>query len=249
MHATLQVSLRAALRGHRDVELIGPFLAAFDADDDSPFRNYAIPDEGAQPTGAEIECLRQAFARRNRLARLEFLPATAPAAEAALLQAGFVTEDRLPIMTCAPAQLRKLPAPFGISLTIADGSDELHQAASIQNASYGAPEPTAADVERLQRTVDAGGVVGLAHDATGNAVASGLVSAASNGFAEIAAVGVLPPWRRRGIATALTGTLSQAAIDRGVPILMLMAHQAEQAVYARAGFTVTSEIIFISSPA
>jgi len=86
MHATLQVSLRAALRGHRDVESIGPFLAAFDADDDSPFRNYAIPDEGAQPTAAEIECLRQVFARRNRLAHLEFLPATAPAAEAALLQ-------------------------------------------------------------------------------------------------------------------------------------------------------------------
>ena len=72
MHATLQVSLRAALRGHRDVESIGPFLAAFDADDDSPFRNYAIPDEGAQPTAAEIECLRQVFARRTALRAWSF---------------------------------------------------------------------------------------------------------------------------------------------------------------------------------
>ena len=53
--------------------------------------------------------------------------------------------------------------------------------------------------------------------------------------------------RRRGIAAALTSTLGRAAFDRGVPVLMLMAHEAEQAVYARAGFTVASEIIFIST--
>ena len=50
------------------------------------------------------------------------------------------------------------------------------------------------------------------------------------------------------IAAALTGTLGRAAFDRVVPVLMLMAHEAEQAVYARAGFTVASEIIFVSTP-
>jgi len=248
MHATLQASLRVALRGRRDVESIGPFLAAFDADDDSPFRNYAIPDEGARPTPEEVEDLCRAFTRRNRLPRLEFLPAAAPAAEAALLQAGFVTEDRMPIMTCVPAQLRELPPPPGIRLAVAVGSDALRQAVAIQNTAYGAPEPTAADVARLQHTIDAGGVVGLAQEVTGGGVASGLVAAPSLGFAELAAVGVLPPWRRRGIAAALTGTLGRTAFERGVPVLLLMAHEAEQAVYARAGFTIASEIIFISTP-
>lgn len=248
MHATLQASLRAALRGRRDVESIGPFLAAFDADDDSPFRNYAIPDEGARPTPEEVEELCRAFARRHRLPRLEFLPGAAPAAEAVLVEAGFVTEGRLPIMTCAPAQLRELPPPPGIRLTVAAGSDALRQAATIQNTAYGAPEPTDADVARLQHTIDAGGVVGLAQEVTAGGVASGLVAAPSDGFAEVAAVGVLPAWRRRGIAAALTSTLGRAAFDRGVPVLMLMAYDAEQAVYARAGFTVASEIIFISTP-
>jgi GNAT superfamily N-acetyltransferase len=248
MHATLQASLRAALCGRRDVESIGPFLAGFDADDDSPLRNYAIPDEGARPTLEEVEALRRAFARRHRLPRLEFLPATAPAVEAALLQAGFSTDDRLPIMTCAPEQLRELPPPPGITLAVAVGNEALRQAAAIQNTAYGAPEPTAADVARLQHTIDAGGVVGLAQEVAGGGVASGLVAAPSHGFAELAAVGVLPAWRLRGIAAALTGTLGRAAFDRGVPVLMLMAHEAEQAVYARAGFTVASEIIFISTP-
>jgi len=249
MHTMLQASLRAALRGRRDAESIGPFLAAFDPDDDSPFRNYAVPDEGARPTPEEIEDLRYAFARRMRLARLEFLPATAPAAEAALLQAGFVTEDRLAIMTCAPEQLRELPPPPGIRLAIAAGSDTLHQAAAIQNIAYGAPQPTAADVARLGHTIDAGGIVGLGHEVSGGGVASGLITAPRNGFAELAGVGVLLAWRRRGIAGALTGTLARAAFDRGVPIVMLMAHRAEQAVYTRAGFTVASDIIFISTPA
>jgi len=61
--------VRAALRGRRYFESVGPFLAAFDADDDSPFRNYAIPDEGSRPTPAEVEALRRAFARRHRLPR------------------------------------------------------------------------------------------------------------------------------------------------------------------------------------
>jgi hypothetical protein len=30
---------------------------------------------------------------------------------------------------------------------------------------------------------------------------------------------------------------------------MLMAYEAEQGIYARAGFTVASEIIFVSDPA
>jgi len=148
MHATLQASLRAALRDRRDVESIGPFLATFDPDSDSPFRNYAVPDDGARPTPEEVEDLRRAFVRRGRLPRLEFLPAAALEAEATLLQAGFVTEARLPIMTCAPTQLRELAPPPGIRLDVAVGSDALGQAAAIQNAAYGAPEPTATDVAR-----------------------------------------------------------------------------------------------------
>ncbi|MEA2185206.1 MAG: hypothetical protein QOK16_217, partial [Solirubrobacteraceae bacterium] len=60
--------------------------------------------------------------------------------------------------------------------------------------------------------------------------------------------GVLPDWRRRGLAGALTGSLGRAAFDRGVVALMLMAYEAEHGIYARAGFTVASEIAFMSIP-
>lgn len=247
MHAALQASLRGALSGRSDVIPIGPFLAAFDPDDDSPFRNYAVPDDGARPTVEEVEDLRRAFLRRGRLPRLEFLPAAAPAAEDTLLEAGFVTEARLPIMTCAPAQLREPPCPSGVTLEVAEKDVALRQAAGVQNAAYGAPQPQRADIARLQRTVSGGGVVGLARTSDGAGVGSGLIAAPSGDFAELAAVGVLRAWRGRGIAAALTASLAQRAFDRGIPALMLMAYETEQAIYARLGFAPASEIIFMSA--
>jgi ribosomal protein S18 acetylase RimI-like enzyme len=249
MHAMLQASLRGALLRRSDVASVGPFAVAFDPDSDNPFRNYAVPDDGARPTPAEVADLRSAFVARERRPRLEFLPAAAPAAEDALLRAGFVTEARLPIMTCAPAQLREVARPGEVELDAVAGGDALREAAAVQNAAYGAPPATDADVARLEDTVAAGGIVGLAREASGRAVGSGLVAAPSDGLAELAAVGVLPQWRRRGIAAALTGALGRAAFDRGIATLMLMAYEAEQGIYARAGFTVASEIIFVSDPA
>jgi ribosomal protein S18 acetylase RimI-like enzyme len=250
MHAMLQASLRGALLRRPDVVSVGPFTVAFDPDSDSPFRNYAVPDDGAHPTLAEVEDLRRAFVGRGRRPRLEFLPAAAPAVQDALLRAGFVAEARLPIMTCVPSQLRELAPPGEVELNTVAGGDALREAAEVQNAAYGAAPAADADVARLDDTIAAGGVVGLAREASGRAVGSGLVAAPSEeGLAELAAVGVLPAWRRRGIASALTGALGRAAFDRGVEVLMLMAYEAEQGIYERAGFTAASEIIFVSDPA
>lgn len=248
MHFLLQASLRAALRGRRDVEYVGPFLIAFDADDDSPFRNYAVPDDGANPTPVEVEDLRRAFLQRARIPRLEFLPAAAPAVESGLLAAGFRTEGRHPMMTCTADQLHERPSPTEIAVATVADRDALVEAAAVQNAAYGAGEPTEADIVRLERTVAAGGHVALARHADGQAIGSGLITDPSNGLAELAAVGVLPAWRRRGTAAALTGTLARAAFAGGTDIVMLMAaDEAEQRIYARSGFTEAAEIVFISA--
>lgn len=247
MHHLLQASLRAAVRERRDVESVGPFLAAFDPDDAHPFRNYAVPDDGADPTPAEVADLCRAFRRRERLPRLEFLPAAAPAVEPALLDAGFVTEARLPIMTCTADQLRQTPPPPGVELSTITEREALREAAAVQNAAYDAPPPTEADITRLQGTVASGGGVTLARHADGEAIGSGLVTAAADGIAELAAVGVLTAWRRQGLAAALTGSLARAAFDNGTQTVTLQAYDTEQSIYARAGFTAASEIIFVST--
>jgi predicted GNAT family acetyltransferase len=247
MHVLLQASLRAALRGRRDVQSIGPFLVAFDADDDRPFYNYAVPDDDANPTPAQVEDLRRAFLRRGRLPRLEFLPAAAPAVEAALLAAGFATEARLPIMTCTAEDLRACRPPPLVTISTVTARDALRDAACVQSAAYAA-QSSEADVARLERTAGSGGHVAVARHADGQAIGSGLVTAPNDGIAELATVGVLPAWRRRGTAAALVSTLVRAAFDAGTATVMLMpAGEPEQRIYARAGFTVTSEIALISA--
>lgn len=73
----------------------GPFVLRFDPRWASPYVNYAIPDDGAAPTAAEVDALVQAFRERDRRPRLEYLPGCAPQAEPALLAAGLLAAARV----------------------------------------------------------------------------------------------------------------------------------------------------------
>lgn len=248
--AAIHEYLRAAPRFASDAERVGPFLAGFDRHGDSPFRNYAIPDDGAAPTPDEVAALSAAFVRRHRKPRLEYLSSLAPAVEAALVAGGFRAEGRLPIMTCTAGAEQSLTVPSGIELVLVQPSheEELYACAAAQNEAYGAGLPTPSDVERLRATVASGGVVVLAHDAaSGEAAGAGLSTAPVAGLTEIAAIGVRPAFRRRGVAGALTMRLAREAARVGATTVFLMAaHDAEARIYGRAGFRITSEMLHIS---
>src|SRR5690242_7563284 len=80
-----------------------PSLVSLDKHDAGLFRNYAIPDDGAEVTPTQVAELVAVFVARGRTPRLEYLPRLCPAVEPGLVAAGFVPERRLPVMTCAPA--------------------------------------------------------------------------------------------------------------------------------------------------
>ncbi len=70
-----------------------------------------------------------------------------------------------------------------------------------------------------------------------------------DGITELAGVGVRVMFRRRGIAGALTTRLVREAIARGVTTVFLTpAHDAEERIYARAGFSRASEQLHIALP-
>jgi GNAT superfamily N-acetyltransferase len=103
-------------------------------------------------------------------------------------------------------------------------------------------------VAGLRRTADAGGVVVLARDAeTGEPAGGGLCVAPYDGVTELAAIGVREKFRRRGIAAAMAGWLTDAAFAKGMTLVFLMAHGADEArIYARAGFVDHGEVLHIS---
>jgi len=248
MDARVQSYLRAVGSRQRETAQVGPFFATFSPDDPNPYLNYALPDDGAVPSSGDVAALMTAYEHRHRIPRLEYIPRLAPAVEPALLVAGFLVEGRLPLMTRCPGEGQDLPMPEGIEFVVPGSDAELYGAVAVQNESYGAPPPPPEVASRKRESMAAGEIIIMARvKATGEPVGAGICSLPLDGVTEIAGVGVRAPFRRRGIAGALTVALARAAFGAGVSLAFLMAlHEAEALIYRRAGFSPIGEILHIS---
>lgn len=254
----LQQYLRGAAARNRDVERIGPFLATFDPHSTIPYLSYAIPDDGARPTAADVAALVNAYDRHDRLPRLEYLPVAAPDVEAALVAGGFAVEARLPVMTCTVGAAVD-PAPDDGIVIVPPATDEDFRAMrAAQHAAVSAlieghedsDEDDDGELARQRRQIADGGLALLARArATGAVVAGGVATVPGEGVTEIGGIGVLESHRRRGIAGAITAGLTRAAHAAGTTTVWLTpGDDGAHRVYARAGFTDTTCQVHLSRP-
>ena len=247
----IQSYLRTAAGRVRDTERLGPFLATFDRESDNRFLSYAVPDDGALPSQADVGHLVSAFRRRGRMPRLEYVITAAPAVEAVLVADGFAVEGRLAVMTCTPERLVDLSAPNGIELIEPGSDDEVLDLVTAQGEAYGGfLSSPAQDAARMHRNLAAGGIAVLARVAsTGEPAGGGICSIPEDGVTEIASVGVRSPFRRRGIAGAVVARLTREAFGAAVSLPFLTPESdAEERIYSRAGFRAVSEMLHISLP-
>lgn len=255
----LQQYLRGAASRDRDVERIGPFLATFDPRSTIKYLSYAIPDDGARPTSADVAALVDAYARHDRLPRLEYLPVAAPHVEAALLASGFVVEARLAVMTCVVGDAVDLAPDDGIVIAPPTTDEDFRAMRAAQHAAFGEivedhdHDDVDVDVDELARQrqqLADGGLALLARDlATGAVVGGGVATVPGDGVTEIAGIGVLERYRRRGIAGAITAGLARAAHAAGTTTVWLTpGDDGAHRVYARAGFTDTTNQVHLSRP-
>jgi GNAT superfamily N-acetyltransferase len=245
----IQSYLRTSASRVRETERIGPFLATFDRGSDNPFLSYAVPDDGAVPSPSEVGQLVSAYHRRDRTPRLEYLDEAAPDVEAPLLAGGFAVEARLAVMICSLESLVDLLAPNGVELILPRSDGEVLGLVTAQGEAYGGfLSGPAEDAARMRRNLAAGGIAVLARDVeTREAAGGGICSAPEDGIAEIASVGVRAAFRRRGIAGAVVGRLTREAFDAGVTLPFLTPESnAEERIYARAGYVRVSEVLHIS---
>ncbi len=234
--------LRAQAFAKPDHERIGPFVASFDPHSDNPFLSYAVPDDLAEPQEAEVAALTAAFARRRRKPRLEYVTRSAPAVEQALLRMGFEIEQRYPVMACLPhaAVVRE---EEDIAIALAQSEGDILAAAKTASAAYGDEGISAASLKAM---VARGALLAVTR-AQGAVVGVGMATAMQEGVVEIAGIGVIDAFRKRGIAGALTGYLSREAFARGAKLAWLTpGHAAAERIYARAGFSRASEQLHIS---
>jgi GNAT superfamily N-acetyltransferase len=242
----MDTKIAAYLRANRrDPVRVAPFTVGFSSHSSSPFANYAVPDDDARPTEAEVAELIGVFEDRQRKPRLEYLPSVSPLVQPALEAAGFVEEGLLPLMTLST--LVEPRAVDGLELLAADTDDRVLAMATALNVAYGEPPPTPEDVASHASSRDRGGFALLARSVSGEPVGGGLVTVPIDGVAELAGIGVVPSWRRRGVAAAITARLVQAAHGLGVRVPFLMAADDDAAgVYTRVGFQLSGRVLHIS---
>ena len=247
--ALIAAHMRAAA-GRRPGGRTGPFLIGLDAHSDDPMRNYAVPDAGARPGTDDADALIAFFRDRHRIPRLEYIEEDAPLTWPALAAAGFTIERRTPVMTATPATRLTPRSAAGITIRQAVGDADLTAAASVQHHAYQMPQPPGAhDIARLTRLTRRGGLVAIAVDESSGTVAgTGLIDVASHPptVGELAAVGVLAPFRRRGIASALAAHLARTAHSQGIGLVFLEAESEEEQIYRRTGFTDATTKIWAS---
>lgn len=226
---------------------VGPFTVRHNPGWELKYANYAIPDREAKPTADDVAALVDAFHQRERLPRLEFLPAWAPAVEPALLAAGFTVENRAPLLACGREDLRPPKRVDGLRITVPGTEAELTDAARVQHQGFGGegePEPGMTDWLRAAATGD--GVAALAV-LDGSPAGAGGCSVAVDGLSELAGLTVAALFRRRGVGAALSAWLTERALDQGCRTVWLEPGDADvERIYASIGYRRIGEKVNIS---
>ncbi|MFF0146493.1 FR47-like protein [Amycolatopsis sulphurea] len=245
--SAIQAYVRTTAPRGRDTERIGPFLATFSRESSNPMLNYAIPDEGAEPSPAELTELTEltaAYRDRDLLPRLEFFTEVAPALETALTSAGYRLERRIPLMTCTPAGFVDRPAPPGFRLREPESDADRRRLRSMQNVAYGAG-PEVSDTEVAQTRED---LHLLAQDCVSGEIAGGGVALEIVcGISEVAGIAVAGPFRRRGLAAAVTARLTRSVHERGAGFAFLTpANEGVGTMYRKVGYQDCGDCVHMS---
>jgi ribosomal protein S18 acetylase RimI-like enzyme len=245
--SAIQAYVRKTAPRGRETERVGPFLATYSPGTAHPMLNYAIPDDGAKPTPAEIDALTGAYRRRDLLPRLEYFTDVAPDLEKLLVEAGYELERRVPLMTCAPAEWVGKPVPAGIRLRVPESAGDFRRMREAQNTAFGEPaESSDEEVAHLSADTEVRHL--LAEDiGSGAVVGGGLALEIVDGTTEVAGIAVLEPYRGRGIAAALTAHLTREVHEAGAHTAFLTPGDLGIGhVYARVGYRPAGECVHLS---
>jgi len=238
----IQNYLRESARGQYGALSLPPFTLFFHPDDALKYFNYAIPD---QPCGGDLSGvlagLRREFRQRGRLPRFEFFEAFAPELPASLLASGFHEEERQWSMLCTPASLRDPPPVPGleiVALEPASSRQDILDFTIAQQEGFNPEEtsqPGDEDVARARQ--DFTRTHAFLARIEGQTAGAAVFARPIAGVCEVAGIATHVPFRRRGIATALTAFATRAAFDLGAQTACLTAADERAGrVYERAGF-------------
>ena len=246
--ARIQQSVVANLSARPAPVEAGPFVLGLDPATDSPNINYATPRPGAAITAADVTALVAAFRAADRKPRLEYVVTCAPGLEALLLAAGFAVEARHEYLICERDTLRVPATPAGFHLREPVTDADRTALVAAQNEAFGGePVATEADAARMRRLAERGGVSVMAVTDDGACAGGGQAVPPNGGVSEVAGIAVREPYRRRGLAGALTAEVTAVLFRGGTEIAWLEASGDDSwRVYERVGYRPAGRRLYIA---
>jgi GNAT superfamily N-acetyltransferase len=221
--------------------------AFFHITDTDAESSYAIPDvpSGTPPSSDDLQSslriLQTECAARKRSPRLQFIEDLFIDLLPLLRTTGWVEQERSPLMIWSPSSARPAPPVPGLRIATlsADSTlDDIREGLDTNTAGFDLPiQPASAEEaegfrEGLIRSRAFTAYLGS------QPVGAGMFTPISDeGVTELVGITTLPPYRRRGIAAALTAHMTEQALAHGARVVFLTA-ASEQAgrVYERVGF-------------
>jgi ribosomal protein S18 acetylase RimI-like enzyme len=253
MDAQVQDFTVAHLRRRPSAVETGGFVVGIDPGSTGPYANYATPLPGSAPGAGDVAALVEAFRAHGLRPRLVYVPAAAPAVEAALRAAGFRTEAVHDYLVCTPATLTPPPPAAPPVRVRSPRTRNDYTAVNAALAEVFGGEPGlygAAGIARLRRTQLTGGAVRFVRDREGGCAGAGSCSPPAAGTAELSGIGTRPAHRGRGVAAAVTAALTADLFARGLASAWLEPEDtASRRVYESVGFRPRGTRLHLALPA
>jgi GNAT superfamily N-acetyltransferase len=225
---------------------VPPFALFFHPADSLTFFNYAIPEEAivagvSSDLSGPLAEMRDVFASRGRQPRVEFIEEFVPDLVPALRKAGFVEEERQQGMICLPDTLEPAPDVLGLTITRLTGESpvsEVQDLVTVQRRAFNLANTQPATESEAQRLIaDLHEGMAFLARLDGQPVGAGMYTAPFDGLTEVTGLATLGPFRRGGIATALTAVAVQTAFGQAVEAVYLTAADERAGrVFERIGF-------------
>jgi predicted GNAT family acetyltransferase len=238
--------LQGRIRSRRQI-VAGPLVGLLH-DEDVWYLSGAVAADPGTPFDPEevpwaLETIRQAFAAENRWLSVELIEEANPGLAEVLAANGMTIASRPPLLTVETGALRALELPEKVTVSVVESAEDQAKVGAVASAAY---EDELASP--FQPDPANGGSVLVRWD--GVPVATAAWTAVADGVTEVAAVGTLHEYRRRGLGAIATAAAAQAGFERcGATLAWLTpGDDGADRVYRGIGFEPTATAVHLGDP-
>jgi predicted GNAT family acetyltransferase len=239
--------LQGRIRSRRQI-VAGPLVGLLHDEDVWYLSGAVAADPGTAFDPEEVpwalETIRQAFAAENRWLSVELIEEANPGLAEVLAAHGMTIASRPPLLTVESGGLRAMELPDKVTVSVVKSAEDQAKVDAVAAAAYESDELASP----FQPDPANGGSVLVRWD--GVPVATAAWTAVADGVTEVAAVGTLHEYRRRGLGAIATSAAAQAAFDRGGATLAWLTPGDDGAdrVYRGIGFEPTATAVHLGDP-